>query len=237
MAALRIGDRSRRPPLDLADPHRLRPHRLAAPPARRERTAAGDHQLPRRRDHGPGGAAAHGPGVPGQPGPDGRRGRPDADRGAAAGVRQPDHDRACATTGRASSSARTASAPCLDEVPECAEDLSDEALHQGQVFWATVDSSWLHKVDRAVFASELDRIRALEPTMVLSSHLPAGAGLVDWSGCWVRSPRSPTRRRSSDRTRPRSSRCWPGWRGRPPRPASRGRLSPCCRRPRGPHAP
>ena len=64
----------------------------------------------------------------------------------------------------------------LDEVPECAEDLSDEALRQGQVFWATVDSSWLHKVDRAVFASELDHVRALEPTMILSSHLPAAQG-------------------------------------------------------------
>jgi len=64
----------------------------------------------------------------------------------------------------------------LEEVPECAEDLSDEALRQGQVLWATVDSSWLHEVDRAVFASQLDRIRALEPTMVLSSHLPAARG-------------------------------------------------------------
>jgi flavorubredoxin len=64
----------------------------------------------------------------------------------------------------------------LDEVPESAEDISEEALRQGQVFWATVDSSWLHTVDRAVFASELDRIRALNPTMVLSSHLPAAKG-------------------------------------------------------------
>ncbi len=64
----------------------------------------------------------------------------------------------------------------LDEVPESAEDISEDALRQGQVFWATVDSSWLHTVDRAVFASELDRIRALEPTMVLSSHLPAASG-------------------------------------------------------------
>ena len=54
--------------------------------------------------------------------------------------------------------------------------MSDEALREGQVFWATVDSSWLHKVDRAVFASELDRIRGLEPTMILSSHLPAAQG-------------------------------------------------------------
>lgn len=64
----------------------------------------------------------------------------------------------------------------LDEVPQSAEDLSDEALHRGQVFWATVDSSWLHRVDRAGFASELERTRALEPTMVLSSHLPAAQG-------------------------------------------------------------
>ena len=64
----------------------------------------------------------------------------------------------------------------LDEVPDRAEDVSDAALRQGQVFWATVDSSWLHKVDRAAFASDLDRIRVLEPTMVLSSHLPAARG-------------------------------------------------------------
>lgn len=64
----------------------------------------------------------------------------------------------------------------LADVPERAEDLSEEELHQGQVFWATVDSSWLHSVDRSAFASALDRVRALEPTMVLSSHLPAAQG-------------------------------------------------------------
>ena len=64
----------------------------------------------------------------------------------------------------------------LDEVPERAEDVSDQALRDGQVFWATADSSWLHKVDRAMFAADLDRIRGLEPTMILSSHLPAANG-------------------------------------------------------------
>jgi flavorubredoxin len=64
----------------------------------------------------------------------------------------------------------------LDEVPERAEDLTDEDLRAGQVFWATVDSSWLHQVDRAAFASGLERIRALQPSMVLSSHLPAAQG-------------------------------------------------------------
>jgi flavorubredoxin len=64
----------------------------------------------------------------------------------------------------------------LDEVPERAEDLSDDALRQGQVFWATVDSPWLHKIDPAALAVELDTIRSMEPAMVLSSHLPAASG-------------------------------------------------------------
>ena len=64
----------------------------------------------------------------------------------------------------------------LESVPESAEDLSAEELHQGQVFWATVDSSWLHMVDRERFAAALERVRALEPSMVLSSHLPAAQG-------------------------------------------------------------
>ncbi len=64
----------------------------------------------------------------------------------------------------------------LADVPQSAEHLSDEELHQGQVFWATVDSPWLHKVDRGLFAKELDKLRAIDPTVVLSSHLPAARG-------------------------------------------------------------
>jgi flavorubredoxin len=64
----------------------------------------------------------------------------------------------------------------LDDVPESVDDLSEEELRQGQVFWGTVDSAWLHHVDRAAFASELNRVRVLEPRMILSSHLPAAPG-------------------------------------------------------------
>lgn len=64
----------------------------------------------------------------------------------------------------------------LYDVPESVDDLSADALREGQILWATVDSSWLHHVDRAAFASELHRIRRLEPSMVLSSHLPAAPG-------------------------------------------------------------
>jgi flavorubredoxin len=61
----------------------------------------------------------------------------------------------------------------LQDVPENAADISDDALHEGQSAWAVIDSPWLHKVDEAKFAKELDDIRKLNPEMILSSHLPA----------------------------------------------------------------
>ena len=81
------------------------------------------------------------------------------------------------TTGFYESSSRTLfSSDCfgalLADVPENAADLSEEALREGQVFWATVDSPWLHKVDESALAGELKAIRAMEPDLILSSHLP-----------------------------------------------------------------
>jgi hypothetical protein len=64
----------------------------------------------------------------------------------------------------------------LQAVPGNAADLSDADLRDGQVFWATVDSPWLHKVDRVAFAGELDAIREMTPTLILSSHLPPAPG-------------------------------------------------------------
>ena len=64
----------------------------------------------------------------------------------------------------------------LSTVPQNAAELSDKDLREGQVFWATLDAPWLHKVDRGAFAKELDGIRKIAPKMVLSSHLPAAPG-------------------------------------------------------------
>jgi hypothetical protein len=64
----------------------------------------------------------------------------------------------------------------LQAVPQNAADLSDTDLLNGQVFWATVDSPWLHTVDRDAFARQLDGIRKMAPKMVFSSHLPAAPG-------------------------------------------------------------
>jgi flavorubredoxin len=66
----------------------------------------------------------------------------------------------------------------LSAVPQSAADLSEKDLRDAQLVWATIDSPWLHKVDRAAFARELDSIRKMAPKMVLSSHLPAAPGAL-----------------------------------------------------------
>lgn len=64
----------------------------------------------------------------------------------------------------------------LSDVPESAAELTEDELRDGQVLWATLDSPWLHSVDGAALAGALDAVRSLEPTVVLSSHLPAANG-------------------------------------------------------------
>jgi flavorubredoxin len=66
----------------------------------------------------------------------------------------------------------------LPEVPEDASDLDTDVLRAGQVHWATIDSPWVHRVDRDAFGLALDQVRAIEPTMVCSSHLPPAPGAM-----------------------------------------------------------
>lgn len=95
-------------------------------------------------------------------------------------VKPPVFDNPCTTGFHDSKSGAFFSSDCfgavLEAVPDAASDLSDDDLRKGQVTWATVDSPWLHKVDRATFAKELDTIRSMEPSMILSSHLPVAPG-------------------------------------------------------------
>jgi glyoxylase-like metal-dependent hydrolase (beta-lactamase superfamily II) len=60
----------------------------------------------------------------------------------------------------------------LEEPADAADDLPAEELRAGQTLWATLDAPWLHNVDRTKFAHELDRVRRMEPALVLSAHLP-----------------------------------------------------------------
>lgn len=66
----------------------------------------------------------------------------------------------------------------LAEVPQSAAGLDAAELQAGQVRWATIDSAWVHNVDRSVFAGALDELRKLEPAMVCSSHLPPAPGAM-----------------------------------------------------------
>jgi len=68
----------------------------------------------------------------------------------------------------------------LQDVPQNAADIADGDLREGQVFWAAIDSPWLHGVDGGKLAHELDAVAKLEPSLILSSHLPAApGGMID----------------------------------------------------------
>jgi Metallo-beta-lactamase superfamily len=64
----------------------------------------------------------------------------------------------------------------LPAVPYDAAELDTATLRDGQIRWATIDSAWVHEVDRDTFGHNLDRLRSLAPTMVCSSHLPPARG-------------------------------------------------------------
>ena len=64
-------------------------------------------------------------------------------------------------------------------IPEPTIDATEvpaEALAGGMQGWATLDSPWTHLLDRAQFSQVLDVVRRLQPTTILSSHLPAAPG-------------------------------------------------------------
>lgn len=60
-----------------------------------------------------------------------------------------------------------------------AAEVPQDALMAGMTAWATFDSPWVHLVDHGKFAVALREVEALQPSRVLSSHLPAASGSVD----------------------------------------------------------
>ncbi len=91
-------------------------------------------------------------------------------------VKPPTFDNPCTTGFYDDASGALFSSDCfgalLSDVPEDAAELSEEALRQGQVLWATIDTPWLHGADADVLARQLDGIRKMEPNLILSGHLP-----------------------------------------------------------------
>jgi flavorubredoxin len=56
--------------------------------------------------------------------------------------------------------------------------IPSDALREGQMMWSRVDAPWLHKVDQVKFGASLDEVARLDPTIVLSAHLPPARGML-----------------------------------------------------------
>lgn len=67
-------------------------------------------------------------------------------------------------------SADLATAPDLRAV-------SDDDRRAGQLLWAAIDSPWVLNVDRARYAASVDTLRRLDPSAILSTHLPPAIGM------------------------------------------------------------
>jgi len=57
-------------------------------------------------------------------------------------------------------------------------EVPPDDLRSAQLLWATVDSPWVAGVDRALFAASLAPLRAMDPSVVLSTHLPPASGAM-----------------------------------------------------------
>ena len=64
----------------------------------------------------------------------------------------------------------------LAEGTQDAGEIPHEQLAGGMVAWSSFDSPWTELVDREKFSQALDKVRRLEPSHIMSSHLPAASG-------------------------------------------------------------
>jgi len=70
------------------------------------------------------------------------------------------------------------STPELASGPDVRAVPADER-EASQLLWAAIDSPWVHTVDVAKYAATVETIRALDPSAILSTHLPPAIGLND----------------------------------------------------------
>ena len=62
---------------------------------------------------------------------------------------------------------------------QSADDVKEEDLAQGLITWASADSPWVHIVEPSEFSKSLNRIRQINPKMILSAHLPMARGKTE----------------------------------------------------------
>ncbi|GIG60015.1 hypothetical protein Lfu02_43870 [Longispora fulva] len=58
-------------------------------------------------------------------------------------------------------------------------DVPPDVLRAGQLLWATVDSPWVHNTDRARYGATIEPLRGMDPSMILSTHLPSATGRAE----------------------------------------------------------
>ena len=73
-----------------------------------------------------------------------------------------------------------------------ARAIGDGDRRAGQLLWASIDSPWVHMVDRSMYGGGVAAVSALEPSGIFSSHLPPAVGLNDQLlGMLIEAPDSP----------------------------------------------
>lgn len=55
--------------------------------------------------------------------------------------------------------------------------ISADERRGAQLLWAAIDSPWVHSIDRAKYDPQVEAIRRLDPSAVLSTHLPPAIGM------------------------------------------------------------
>lgn len=61
------------------------------------------------------------------------------------------------------------------------DDVEPGVLRAAQVAWATADSPWVTLADRDALRSEVEAVRHMDPSVLLSSHLPPVRDRIDHS--------------------------------------------------------
>lgn len=67
----------------------------------------------------------------------------------------------------------------MGEPAENAADIAPEDLQDGLITWSTIDAPWVHSVNEGRFRDSLNAVRRLEPSVILSAHLPPAKGMTD----------------------------------------------------------
>jgi flavorubredoxin len=64
----------------------------------------------------------------------------------------------------------------LDGPREETAEIPESVLRDGQTAWASVDAPWLGWVDKAMFSALISDVERLDPSTIISGHLPATSG-------------------------------------------------------------